>query len=101
MERSFFREKLQAEGIEALIPGDDDRIFVHDTVFDELGRGIVKPETKERYLTIIQDLASRGAEGIILGCTEIPLLIGPEDVSIPVFDTMIIHTDAIVAFALN
>jgi aspartate racemase len=101
MERDFFRDKLAEKGIEAIIPPDEDRGFIHGTIFDELGMNILKPETKARYISIINDLTAQGAQGVILGCTEIPLLIKQEDVSVPVFDTTVIHANAIIDFALN
>ncbi len=101
MERPFFREKLAERGIEVIIPGDDERDFIHYTIFEELGRGILKPETKNFYIDVMHKLAGRGAEGIILGCTEIPLLISPEDIDIPLFDTAQIHSNAAVEFALG
>jgi aspartate racemase len=101
MERPFFREKLVERGIEVIIPGDDERDFIHYTIFEELGRGILKPETKNFYIDVMHKLAGQGAEGIILGCTEIPLLISPEDIDIPLFDTAQIHSNAAVEFALG
>jgi aspartate racemase len=101
MEQPFFREKLERLGIEALIPDDDDRAFIHETIFGELTHGVLKPETKAAYLKIIERLAARGAHGIILGCTEIPLLIKAEDSSLPLFDTTEIHTSAAVELALS
>jgi len=100
MEKDFFRERLARHGIETLIPNDDDRNFIHRSIFDELGRDVFRPETKARYLAIIDSLAARGAQGIVLGCTEIPLLIKPADTSVPVFDTTAIHATAAVDFAL-
>lgn len=101
MEMDFFHSKLAERGIEAIIPGDDDRAFIHHTIFEELGSGILLPETKARYQRIIADLQQRGAQGVILGCTEIPLLIHPGDVDLPTFDTTKIHADAAVRFALS
>lgn len=101
MEMDFFKSKLAEKNITAIIPDEADRAFVHQTIFDELGRGLVLPETKKRYIDIIQKLQSQGAEGVILGCTEIPLLISQGDVSVPVFDTTKIHADAAVNFALS
>ncbi len=100
-ERDFFKDKLAEAGIATLIPEPDDRSFIHDTIADELGKGIVKQETRERYLDISRKLMAQGAEGIILGCTEIPLLIKPGDLSVPVFDTTYIHASAAVSFALG
>ena len=101
MERDFFRNKLTEQHIEVLIPAEEDREFIHATVFDELGKGILKPETKARYISIIDGLAAQGAQGAILGCTEIPMLIKQQDVSIPVFDTAAIHAHAIVEFVVQ
>ena len=101
MELDFFRARLQENGIEAIIPQSaDDRDFIHWTIFEELGRGLLKEDTKQRYLSIIHELISQGAQGIILGCTEIPLLIQPADVAVPVFDTTRIHAAAAVDFTL-
>jgi aspartate racemase len=101
MELDFFRSKLTAKNIETIIPELSDREFIHRTIFEELGHGIVNAETKKRYQSIIAQLAEQGAEGVILGCTEIPLLIQPGDVTIPTFDTTAIHADAAVEFALS
>ncbi|WP_431244858.1 aspartate/glutamate racemase family protein [Flavobacterium sp. P21] len=102
MELDFFKEKLTAKGIETIIPEkQEDKDFIHYTIFEELGRGLVTDETKKRYLEIANDLISKGAEGIILGCTEIPLVIKPEDVSVAVFDTALIHSKAAVNFQLS
>jgi aspartate racemase len=101
MELDFFTDKLKDQHIEAIIPDADDREFIHQTIGDELGKGIFKPETKVRYLNIINQLAARGAEGIILGCTEIPLLIKSTDTDIPLFDTIFIHANAAIEFALG
>jgi aspartate racemase len=84
-----------------LIPGENDRKFIHTTLTDELGKGILLPETKARYLQIIENLKQQGAEGVILGCTEIPLLIKPHDTDIIQFDTTQIHSAAAVEFAIG
>lgn len=101
MERDFFRLKLQEEGIEMLIPEDDDRGFIHYTIFEELGRGIFSWETKQRYLGIMQKLMAAGAEGIIAGCTEIPMLIKANEVNFPLFDTLALHAKAAVEFSIS
>jgi aspartate racemase len=100
MERDFFTNKLNEQGIEAIIPDDDERDFLHYTIFEELGRGIISTDTKQYYINVINKLVARGAEGIILGCTEIPLLINSNDIDIPLFDTTSIHAKAAVEFAL-
>ncbi len=101
MEQNFFKDKLSLQKIEVLIPDANDREFVHHCIFNELGKGIFRPETKARYITIIDKLIEQGAEGIIFGCTEIPMLIKQEDCSVPVFDTTVIHATAAVEFALS
>lgn len=102
MELDFFKEKLSARGVEAIIPeNSDDRDFLHTAIFEELGKGIVTDETKKRILKITNELIENGAEGVILGCTELPLVIKPEDVTVPVFDTTLIHSNAAIAFQLS
>lgn len=102
MELDFYKDKLLANGIRSIIPQQQkDRDFIEDTLRNELGRGMINPETKQAYLSIIQELIEQGAEGIILGCTEIPLLIKQEDVSVPIFDTTKIHAQAAVEFAVS
>ena len=102
MEMDFYIAKLASEGIQAIVPQlQEDRDFIQNTLKDELGKGIVKEETKKRYLSIIDQLIESGAEGIILGCTEIPLLINQQDISVPAFDTTKIHARAAVEFALS
>jgi aspartate racemase len=101
MELDFFKDKLSDKGIETIIPKEEDRAFIHATIGDELGKGIVLTETKKRYLLIIDDLIKNGAEGIILGCTEIPLLIEQTDVWVPIFDTALLHSQAAVEFQLS
>jgi len=102
MELDFFKDKLIAQEIEVIIPeNNDDKDFIHNTIFEELGKGLVIPETKKRYLEIANELIKRGAEGIILGCTEIPLVIRPEDLNVPIFDTALIHSQAAVEYQLS
>ncbi len=102
MELDFYRAGLAARGIATLIPESPQvRDFVQATLRDELGKGILERATKARYLEIIAELLARGAEGIVLGCTEIPLLIGQDDVRAPLFDTTRIHAQAAVDFALS
>jgi aspartate racemase len=100
MEQSFFKDRLLQHQTEALIPEADEREFIHDSIFSELGKGIFTKETKRRYLNIISRLIDKGGQGIILGCTEIPLLIAQEDCPVPLFDTTTIHAKAAVEFAL-
>ena len=101
MELDFFKDKLLTQGIEAIIPkSQEDKDFIHTTIFEELGKGLVIESTKKRYLKIANELIKKGAQGIILGCTEIPLVIKAEDLSVPVFDTTLIHSKAAVEFQL-
>ncbi len=102
MEMDFYKDKLAAYGLEVLIPRQQEtRDYIQQTVKDELGVGYINPDTKQQYISIVNDLLQRGAECIILGCTEIPLLISQDDFTIPVFDTTKIHSEAIVAFMLS
>ena len=101
MELDFYHNALAAYGIETIVPGEEDKNFIHYTIYNELGKGLFTPGTKKHYQEIIERLANQGAEGVILGCTEIPLLIKPEDVHIPTFDTAYIHAMAAVEFALK
>ncbi|MGA2624411.1 MAG: aspartate/glutamate racemase family protein [Bacteroidota bacterium] len=101
MEMDFFKKKLAARGIETVIPPEADREFVHLSIFEELGKGVFQDSTKQRYLQIIEKLAAEGAEGIVLGCTEIPMLIKQTDSPLPLFDTVTIHAEAGVDFALT
>ncbi|MHA1412791.1 MAG: aspartate/glutamate racemase family protein [Promethearchaeota archaeon] len=102
MEQDFYVKRLKEKhGIKVIIPKENDRDIIHDVIFNELCLGIVKENSKQQYIKIIKDLERSGAEGVILGCTEIPLLITKEDVSIPVFDTTRIHAEYAVNFALS
>jgi aspartate racemase len=102
MEKEFYRGRMEdRHGLEVLIPGSNDRKIVHDIIYDDLCRGVVRPEAKTRYLEIVDRLLDRGAEGLILGCTEIGLLIGQNDLDVPVFDSLEIHAKAAVDAALT
>ena len=102
MEQDFYRGRLTDRfGLDVLIPGPEDREMVHRIVYEELCLGIINPASRQEYIRIMKDLVDRGAEGIILGCTEIEMLITPEDSSVPVFDTTLIHAVAAVEFALQ
>ena len=93
MEKDFYTSVLQNHNIETVIPNSEDRNFVHDIIYNELALGIFSESSKQKYLKVIGHLKKEGAEGIILGCTEIPLLIAQKDVSIPVFNTTEIHAE--------
>jgi aspartate racemase len=102
MEMDFYRKKLEEYGLEVLIPEKQEtRDLIQYVVKEELGRGVIKSTSKEKFIAIANDLIQKGAECIILGCTEIPLLISQTDFMIPVFDTTIIHSQAAVEYAIS
>jgi len=101
MEEEFYRGRLRERfGIEVLVPGEAGRRVVHRVIYEELCRGVVRPESKAAYTAVMQDLAGQGAQAIVLGCTEIMLLVGQADTSLPLFDTTALHAAAAVDFAL-
>lgn len=100
MEHAFYRDRLAAHGIVTLVPDEPDRTTVHDVIYGELVRGVVDAASKAAYLAVIERLLARGAEGVIAGCTEIELLVGPQDVTVPYFPTTRLHAEAAVAAAL-
>jgi len=100
MEQDFYRAKLNETGIETVIPDQNDRDFIDNTIFNELGKGIISLNAKKQFLEIINKLENQGIQGIVLGCTEIPLLISQEDTDVILFDTLLIHSKAAVDFAL-
>ncbi|MEO8512524.1 MAG: aspartate/glutamate racemase family protein [Ignavibacteria bacterium] len=101
MENSFFKDKLEKSGIETVIPAEDERDFIHSVILNELTKGVFKIESKKQCLEIIEKLKSHGIGGVIFGCTEISLLVKPEECSTKVFDTALIHCKAAVEFALS
>ncbi len=101
MEQAFYKDRLAKFGITTLVPDGSQREYIHRTIMTELELAVLKDETRKKYLEIIDSLAARGAEGIILGCTEIPLLIKQSDCKVPVFDTTTLHATAAVEFALS
>jgi len=101
MEMDFYTKRLKDAGIESLVPEKPDRDFIHDAIMNELLKENFKKETREKFLSIIDDLKAKGAQGIVLGCTEIPLLLKQEDVMLPLFNTLEIHAAAIVDYALG
>ncbi|TGA98923.1 aspartate/glutamate racemase family protein [Sporolactobacillus shoreae] len=101
MEQNFYKNRLMTHGISTIIPEESDRQVIHDVIFGELCQGVCSPASKDKYLHIIDKLLSQGAEGIILGCTEIPLLISQQDCSAPIFDTTYLHAEAAATLALE
>jgi aspartate racemase len=91
MEQDFYKSRLETRGIRVLIPGEVDRARVNTVIYDELCLGQIKEESRAVYKGVIQDLIEQGAEGVILGCTEIGLLVKPQDSVVPLFDTTLIH----------
>nr|WP_251009605.1 MULTISPECIES: aspartate/glutamate racemase family protein [unclassified Bacillus (in: firmicutes)] len=101
MEQDFYKSRIQSENIEVLIPDEKDRDLINKTIFHELCLGTILPSSKDSFKRVIEGLAAEGAEGIILGCTEIGLLIKQEDTTIPMFDTTLIHAHGAVEKALD
>ena len=101
MEQDFYQERLRRLGVEALVPPAADRTIVHRVIYEELVLGDVREESRAQYLRIIAGLVREGAQGVILGCTEIPMLVGPGDVAVPVFDTTRIHATSSAEWAMG
>ncbi|MGW4744737.1 aspartate/glutamate racemase family protein [Streptomyces sp. NPDC004290] len=101
MEQDFYRGRLEAGGLAVGVPDADGRAEVHRVIYEELCLGVVREESRAAYQKVIEDLVANGAEGVILGCTEIELLIGPEDSPVPVFPTARLHARAAVEAALS
>ena len=101
MEKPFYRDSLAEKGIAVLVPSAGDREYVNDVIYNELVAGEIRSESRARFVAIIKKLADRGAEGIILGCTEIPLLVSESDAGTPLFDTTAIHAEAALKYALR
>jgi aspartate racemase len=102
MEQDFYVGRLRdRHGLDVLVPDEPDRRIVHDVIYDELCVGVTDDASREQYRRIMRELAARGAQGILLGCTEIELLVGPEDSPVPVFDTTRLHAERAVELALE
>ncbi|CAG7658806.1 aspartate/glutamate racemase family protein [Paenibacillus allorhizosphaerae] len=102
MEQDFYKGRLTEKfGLEVIVPNEADRLVIHDIIYQELCLGIIKEDSKQTYLKIINNLKLQGAEAVILGCTEITLLISQDDCSIPVYDTTKIHAESAIDFALR
>lgn len=101
MERDFYRRRLEARGLTVVVPSESDRETVHRVIYEELCRGEVRDDSRDAYRGVIERLVANGAEGIALACTEIGMLIGPSDASVPIFDTGEIHAQAATDYALR
>jgi len=102
MEEDFYKKRLQEKyRLDVIIPSESDRELIDNVIYGELCRGVTHQSSREKFKAIIEKLASNGAEGVILGCTEIPLLISQQDAEIPLFDTTKIHAQAAVEMALQ
>jgi aspartate racemase len=100
MEKGFYADALAEKGIRVLVPEADEQRLVDDVIYHELVCGEIREASRRRFVEIIEGLAARGAQGVILGCTEIPLLVRAEDVEVPLFDTTLIHAEAALNYAL-
>ncbi len=101
MEQAFYRTRLEQQfGIEVLVPDEAGRETVHHIIYQELCLGHIHPASREKYRAVIAELVARGAEAIVMGCTEITLLIDQQDAAVPLFDTTRLHAEAAVALAL-
>ena len=102
MEQDFYKSRITEKfGIEVLVPEPDERILLHTVIYDELCLGKIKDTSRAYYLEIIEKLSARGAEAIILGCTEIALLVKQAHTSVPLYDTTTIHASQAVSYALS
>jgi aspartate racemase len=102
MEQDFYVDRLRERfGLDPVIPDADDRTIIHDILFDELCQGIVRDESRKLYLEIIARGRAQGADSVILGCTGICLLVGPEHIDLPVFDSTLLHADAAIEFSMT
>ncbi|UAW97807.1 aspartate/glutamate racemase family protein [Halopseudomonas nanhaiensis] len=101
MEQAFYRERLELQGLEVLVPDEAERETVHSIIYQELCQGIIDAGSKAAYLDVVSSLSARGAQAVILGCTEIGLLIGDEDTTVKLYDTTAIHARRAVELALG
>ncbi len=101
MNKDFYKAGLEARGIITLVPDRKDQEFVNSVIYEELTKGLVKPESKEGYVKVVKKLKEKGAEGIVLGCTEIPLLIKEKNCGVRLYDTTIIHAEKALKYAIS
>ena len=100
MSQDFYRGRLESHGLRVLVPDEEDQVLVHRVVYDELCQGVGTDESRSAYIEVVDRLLARGAQGIILGCTEIEILLTPDDLAVPSFPTTRIHVEAAVDAAL-
>ena len=101
MEKGFYQKALGRRGLSVLVPGAEDRAYVNRVIYDELVAGEIRDESRQGYVEVIRRLQAQGAQGVILGCTEIPLLVGEADAGLPLFDTTTIHAEAALRHAVG
>src|SRR5262249_42949636 len=101
MQLDFYKDKLAKQGIATIIPGEEEIEYLNFVIYNEMGKGIFTNKVKERVVQIINKLIQQGAQSVILGCTELPILIKQQDCKVPVFDTTLLHAKAAVDFALQ
>jgi aspartate racemase len=101
MEQDFYRSRLLSHGVQAVIPDAQDRRMVNQVIFDELCLGLIRPESKAAWLEVVTRMTDQGADSVIFGCTEVALLLQPNDIALPCFDTTALHAQAAVDFALS
>ncbi|MBN1314945.1 MAG: aspartate/glutamate racemase family protein [Anaerolineales bacterium] len=101
MEKTFYQDALANRGITVLVPQTDDRAYVNGVIYNELVAGQIRSESRTKFVSIIKQLTANGAQGIVLGCTEIPLLISEADTGVPLFDTTTLHADAALNYSLR
>ncbi|MCJ7624704.1 MAG: aspartate/glutamate racemase family protein [Anaerolineaceae bacterium] len=101
MKKTFYQEALAKKGITVLVPNPEDQKYINEVIYSELIAGVFRDESRAGYLKVIDKLAQHGAEGMILGCTEIPLLVGEKDTHLPLFDTTTIHAEAALDYAIS
>ena len=101
MAEPFYADRLRSHGLDVVVPSADDQATVHRIIYDELCLGVIRDESREAYRQVIHRLVEAGVEGVIYGCTEIELLVGPDDSAVPVFPTTRLHVEAAVDRALG
>jgi len=101
MNKDFYKAGLEARGIITLVPDRKDQEFVNSVIYEELTRGLIKPGSRQGYIKVVKKLKEKGAEGVVLGCTEIPLLIKEEDCGVRLYDTTIIHAEKALKYAIS